>query len=280
MGHDLHTPHPEFSGGLGNEAFISKATTGEGFKYEGPYWAPYRTLYSRNIRNLFMAGRDISVDREALGPVRVMRTCGMMGEVVGKAAWICIRYKTLPRGVYEKHLGLLKDLMSQPGALRRSTIDAALTLPPGAKLPTRVLPGIDPAQLPGIVVDDEAAVLSGRWETTGGLTGFVAEGYRYSSDAKATARFPFTVKNSGEYEVRVSWQSHANRAKAAPVQVLGSDHPFATALDQTQAPKGDHGFHSIGRFRFEAGKESAVLFQSEGARGVVHIDAIQILEVR
>ena len=33
-----------------------------------------------------MAGRDISVDREALGPVRVMRTCGMMGEVVGKAA--------------------------------------------------------------------------------------------------------------------------------------------------------------------------------------------------
>jgi hypothetical protein len=41
---DLHTPHPEFSGGLANEAFISKATTGEGFKYEGPYWAPYRTL--------------------------------------------------------------------------------------------------------------------------------------------------------------------------------------------------------------------------------------------
>jgi hypothetical protein len=244
---DLHTPHPEFSGGLGNEAFISKATTGEGFKYEGPYWAPYRTLYSRNISNLFMAGRDISVDREALGPVRVMRTCGMMGEVVGKAAWICIRYQTLPRGVYEKHLGLLKDLMSQPGALRRPAIDAALTLPPGAKLPARVLPGLDPAQLPGLIVDDEAAVLSGRWETTGSLTGFVADGYRYSSDAKATARFPFTVKTSGEYEVRVAWHSHANRARAAAVQVLGADRPFTTTLDQTQAPKGENGFHSLGR---------------------------------
>jgi hypothetical protein len=227
-----------------------------------------------------MAGRDISVDREALGPVRVMRTCGMMGEVVGKAAWICIRYKTLPRGVYEKHIGLLKQLMSQPGALRRPTIDAGLALPPGAKLPARTLPGLDPAQLPGTIVDDEAAVLSGRWETTGSLTGFVADGYRYSSDARATARFPFTVKTSGEYEVRVSWQSHANRAKAAPVQVLGSDHPFTTTLDQTQAPKGENGFLSVGRFRFEAGKESAVLFQSEGARGVVHIDAVQIIEAR
>lgn len=277
---DLHTPHPEFSGGLGNEAFISKATTGEGFKYEGPYWAPYRTLYSRNINNLFMAGRDISVDREALGPVRVMRTCGMMGEVVGKAAWICIRYKTLPRGVYENHTGLLKQLMSQPGVLRRPAIDAGLALPPGAKLPARTLPGLDPAQLPGTIVDDEAAVLSGRWETTGSLTGFVAEGYRYSSDARATARFPFTVKTSGEYEVRVAWQSHANHARAAAVQVLGAERPFATTLDQTQSPKGESGFHSLGRFRFEAGKESAVLFQAENARGVVHIDAIQILEAR
>ena len=38
-----------------------------------------------------MAGRNISVTHEALGTVRVMRTCGMMGEVVGKAASLCIR---------------------------------------------------------------------------------------------------------------------------------------------------------------------------------------------
>jgi hypothetical protein len=36
--------------------------------------------------------------------VRVMRTCGMMGEVVGKAAAICVRHNTTPRGVYENHL--------------------------------------------------------------------------------------------------------------------------------------------------------------------------------
>jgi hypothetical protein len=44
---------------------------------------PYRCFYSRNVPNLFMAGRDISVTHVALGTTRLMRTHGMMGEVVG-----------------------------------------------------------------------------------------------------------------------------------------------------------------------------------------------------
>jgi hypothetical protein len=129
---DIHVPHPEFSDGHQGEEFISLATTGEGYEYQGPYWAPYRCLYSRNIGNLFMAGRNISVEREALGPVRVMRTTGMMGEIVGKAAWICRRFQTTPRGIYEKHLKLLHELMRQPGAARRETPEGPLSLPPSA----------------------------------------------------------------------------------------------------------------------------------------------------
>ena len=123
---DIHTPHPAFDDGLKGEEFISQATTGKGFEYQSPYWAPYRCLYSRNVANLFMAGRDISVTRDGLGPVRVMKTCGMMGEIVGKAAWICVRHSTSPRGIYESHFPLLKELMQQPGALRRDTSDGVL----------------------------------------------------------------------------------------------------------------------------------------------------------
>ncbi len=123
---DLHAPDKTFQQGHEGEEFISRATEGKGYKYQGPYWAPYRTLYSRNISNLFMAGRDISVTHEALGPVRVMRTCGMMGEIVGKAAWICVCHQTTPRGVYENHLPLLQDLMRQPGAMRRETLTGPL----------------------------------------------------------------------------------------------------------------------------------------------------------
>ena len=76
-----------------------------------PYGIPYRCFYSKDLTNLFMAGRDISVTHVALGSTRVMRTCGMIGEVVGMAASICVAEGTTPRGVYENHLEELKQLM-------------------------------------------------------------------------------------------------------------------------------------------------------------------------
>jgi hypothetical protein len=76
-----------------------------------PYPIPYRCFYSRNVDNLFMAGRNISVTHVALGTVRVMRTTGMMGEVVGMAAAVCKQNSVNPRSVYENHLEDLKTLM-------------------------------------------------------------------------------------------------------------------------------------------------------------------------
>jgi hypothetical protein len=60
-----------------------------------------------------MVGRNVSVSHDALGTVRVMRTCGMMGEVVGVAAMLCMKYHCTPRSVYEKHLDeLIRILQS------------------------------------------------------------------------------------------------------------------------------------------------------------------------
>ena len=58
-----------------------------------------------------MAGRCISVTHEALGAVRVMRTCGAEGEIVGMAASVCKEFDADPRGVYEKHLADLQKRM-------------------------------------------------------------------------------------------------------------------------------------------------------------------------
>ena len=77
-----------------------------------------------------------------------------MGEVVGKAAWICVRHHTTPRGVYEQYLDILKDLMNQPGAMRRDSLEAALYLPANAKkLPEVASDGLDPKKMEGIVID-------------------------------------------------------------------------------------------------------------------------------
>lgn len=107
---DLHLPDARYEKGFEGNAFISKAHYD---RYKPPLWVPYRCLYSRNIGNLFMAGRDISVTHEALGTVRVMRTGGCMGEVVGMAASLCKKHDTQPRGVYQHHLAELKSLMTK-----------------------------------------------------------------------------------------------------------------------------------------------------------------------
>ncbi len=103
---DLHYPDPKNSKYFPGEEF---RTICEQPKIK-PYPIPYRCLYSRNIRNLMMAGRCISVTHVALGTVRVMRTCGMMGELVGMAASLCKQYNTDPRGVYQNHLSRLKQI--------------------------------------------------------------------------------------------------------------------------------------------------------------------------
>ena len=81
------------------------------FHHIDPYPIPYRCLYSRNIENLFMAGRDVSVTHVALGSVRVMYTGGIMGEVVAMAASLCKKHDVTPRMIYTDHLSELKGLM-------------------------------------------------------------------------------------------------------------------------------------------------------------------------
>jgi hypothetical protein len=105
---DLHYPDPKNTAGFPGEEFRSIAKFGK----KAPYAVPYRCFYSRNMENLFMAGRDISVTHVALGTVRVMRTTGMMGEVVGMAAAVCRKHNALPRAVYTNYLDDLKALMN------------------------------------------------------------------------------------------------------------------------------------------------------------------------
>ncbi len=60
-----------------------------------------------------MAGRDISVSHVALGTVRLMRTGGMMGEVLGMAASICKKQNLQPRDIYLNHFSELEILMKK-----------------------------------------------------------------------------------------------------------------------------------------------------------------------
>ena len=106
---DLHYPDPENSKQFPGTEFksIAKHTSIH------PYPIPFRCLYSQNVSNLMMAGRNISVSHVALGTVRVMRTTGMMGEVIGMAASVCKQKNCEPREIYSTHFEELKKLMQK-----------------------------------------------------------------------------------------------------------------------------------------------------------------------
>lgn len=282
---DLHYPKEQYMKKFGEDPFISKAVFGKGVDRQHGYPVPYRCFYSKNIENLFMAGRCISVTHEALGTVRVMKTGGMIGEVVGKAASICVKNQCTPRAVYERYFGELKELLQLPGAARRITVTSPIQLPndyqplpPPADLKAAAEASIPVSDLKGLVLDDGQAKLTGNWTEGDGLPGHVGSGYRYRS-AKDTgaARFEFKVEKPGIYEVRLAYAPHENRATKAPVTIESAEGAKSTTVNQRVTPPVDKHFVSLGKFRFEPGKPAVVAIGGAPADGNVHADAVQLL---
>lgn len=85
------------------------------FSHKVKFSVPYRSLYSKNIDNLMMAGRCISVTHAALGATRVMITCGLQGQAAGTAAGFCKMHDTTPRGVYEQYIFDLQQQLLKDG---------------------------------------------------------------------------------------------------------------------------------------------------------------------
>jgi len=78
-----------------------------------PFGIPYRSVYSRNIDNLFCAGRNISASHAAMSATRVMATCATLGQAAGTAAALAVRDRLSPRGVYEEKILELKQTLME-----------------------------------------------------------------------------------------------------------------------------------------------------------------------
>ncbi|MGO8752777.1 MAG: FAD-dependent oxidoreductase [Thermoguttaceae bacterium] len=85
------------------------------FSHKFKFSVPFRSLYSKDVDNLMMAGRCISVSHVALGATRVMITCGLQGQAVGTAAGICKNHQTSPRGVWQSYIDELQQQLLKDG---------------------------------------------------------------------------------------------------------------------------------------------------------------------
>lgn len=107
------------------------------YPVENPYPIPYRCLYSKNISNLFFAGRNISVTHMALSSTRVMATCAAAGQAAGTACALAVKYGISPREVGghmpELQQALREDdcfLLHTPRRASRAMRAAKTSLPP------------------------------------------------------------------------------------------------------------------------------------------------------
>lgn len=89
--------------------FYHKGTPNTNFSTPAPYSLPYRALYSENVENLFFAGRNISMTHMAMSSIRVMATCALLGEAVGRAAAIASKHGLVPHEVYLNKIALLQE---------------------------------------------------------------------------------------------------------------------------------------------------------------------------
>lgn len=98
---------------------------------KGVYQIPYRTMYSRNVPNLFITGRLLSASHIAFGSSRVMATCGQNGQAVGMAAALCHQLSVQPRTlsdatqIQELQRRLLRSGQFIPGLRREEGADLA-----------------------------------------------------------------------------------------------------------------------------------------------------------
>ncbi len=105
-GYNVDPHHPQGFWTIGAQAFRL---------YHYKVSVPYRILYSRNVNNLFMAGRNVSATHLGMNGVRVMRTTCMMGQVVGTAAGLAKAHETSARGVGEQYIGDLQQALLRDG---------------------------------------------------------------------------------------------------------------------------------------------------------------------
>jgi len=123
---DLHPADGVYSDKPGCDQWHSK----------GIYQIPYRCMYSKNINNLFLAGRIISTSHVANGSTRVMMTCAHNAQAVGVAAALCCskglmpHILSTPKYINQLQQQLIKQGQFIPGISLNNKDDLAI----GAKI--------------------------------------------------------------------------------------------------------------------------------------------------
>jgi hypothetical protein len=182
----------------------------------GRYYIPYRSIYSRNIPNLFMAGRCFSCTHVGLASPRVVNTLAQLGVAAGEAAVLCKKYGCSPRDIYKK--GYYRELQSKLGG----------------EFPGRP----DPTQATWKIIDNEMSSVKfeGSWGSSKCHNGEqVGDKASYPGKGAVAAIYPLPVEKAGSYSIkmRVPYLWKVSVPSKTVFEVVSDNQTYEIEVDQT-----------------------------------------------
>ncbi len=238
-----------------------------------PYQIAYGSLVPKKAQceNL-MVSICVSSSHIAFGSIRMEPVFMILGQSAATGAVMAIEGKLAVQDVSYSQLS--KRLLQDGQILEHASSKAKPTKKGSGKF-------IHPQSLPGIVVDDDEAKLTGEWVTSSSTPGYIGSGYRHdgaAKDGRAKAQFEVKIPKSGRYEVLISWTPHSNRSSKVKVEVSSLDGKKEIVIDQRQAPSEKGSLRSLGVFNFKDQQSATVVITNNDSDGYVIIDAVQWLE--
>ena len=233
-----------------------------------PYPVSYRSIIPKAAEcdNLFVPV-CLSSSHIAYGSIRMEPVFMVLGQSAATAAAVAIDDKVPVQKVnYEK---LRARLLADKQVLDWTGPDRA-TGPVGKF--------IDPKSLPGVVLDDADATMTGHWVEAGTIAWRVGKGYRHDSNAEKgelAAVFTPSLPSAGDYEIILLNVPNPNRASNVPVTVSVAGQPAKT-FKVDQKSKGEI---SLGKFKLPAGKTTTVTVSNKDTDGHVILDGVQFKPV-
>ena len=245
---DLH-----FDGYKEGVDFLSRNT----FNSNGRFWIPYRSIYSRNVANLFVVGRCFSCSHVGLGAPRVISTLSQLGVAAGEAAALCKELTLKPREIYE--LGHVRELQERLGG---------------------GFPGVLNKKLKGwLIVDDESkGVKFGKgWKRQHNTNGEQVGNYTHVPKSGAEdVVYPLPVKKAGRYVLmgKTPYTYNAKPGSKTAFELTSGGKTVEFFADQAQ---GTGSWQKLGEFDIQPGATLAIL--PKNSKGFVVADGFALVPV-
>ncbi|MCS7470589.1 FAD-dependent oxidoreductase [Stieleria sp. ICT_E10.1] len=241
------------------------------------YHVPYRSILPKpdQCDNLLVPVA-LSCTHVGISSLRIEAAWMVIGQAAGVAAALAadqdMAVQNLDYETLREHLLAQKQVLDLPEATESPSADGSIA----AKM------------LPGMVLDDAQAMLTGNWSRSTNFKPYLERGYVFSGekesestpDREATASFRFTAPASGRYQLLMAYSAHETRAKNVPVIVSSGTHRKTISVDQTVPLPDGHAFRPIATVDLQADTDTVIRITNAGTTGFVILDALQLLPLQ